>query len=226
MFHCPSCGTEFSSNQNFCRNCGEDISAIGGGASNTGLANNIATDRVGEWVNEERLKEVHHLLDEDERVHYMWRGATIDVEGSGAGKSIFGNDRSRKSSWTGIHTGVTNKRIVIAISQFLGDDERHIPYRSATSVDLDTGVWAHRVSIHTKGQTYHISAPYHSKDELREAMQFIRQKIEEANQPQQSQAESAPDPTEQLKNLQELQHKGVITEDEFEAKKQALLNKI
>lgn len=37
---------------------------------------------------------------------------------------------------------------------------------------------------------------------------------------------SDPDPTEQLKNIKELHEQGVLTDDEFEEKKQKLLDKI
>ena len=247
MPHCPSCGTKFEASQKFCRNCGNDLSEFKTSddeSSNASFRERVeevkeersASDRKindhlncepqGDWVNNKRLRKVVNLLDEDENVHYMWRGGTIDVEGSSAGESIFGNNRDRKSSLKGVFTAVTSKRIVIAIPQFLGDDERHIPYHSATSVDLDTGLINRRVSIQTKGQTYHIQAQGPPKDELRDAMRFIREKIEETNRPQQVQTESDPDPTEQLKNLKELHAKGVLTDEEFRSKKQSLLDKI
>ncbi|WP_299268300.1 PH domain-containing protein [Halorientalis sp.] len=189
-------------------------------------SDHLGAEPRGEWVNGGRLAKVASLLDDGERVHYMWRGGTIDVEGSSAGDSIFGNDRDRKSSFKGIFTAVTDERIVIAIPQFLGDDERHIPYRSVTSVDLDTGLINRRVSLQTKGQTYHIQAQGPSKDELRDAMRFIREKVEAAHQPQTVQAESEPDPTEQLQNLKELHDDGVLTDEEFEEKKAVLLDKL
>lgn len=248
MPHCPECGDEITTKQKFCRGCGNDLSDFGGESTESAdeqsfrdRVNEIQEERSsnadsnsphldcepqGGWVNAKRLGKVSELLDDDELVHYMWRGGTIDVEGSSAGESIFGNDRDRKSSIKGIFTAVTNKRIVIAIPQFLGDDERHIPYHSVTSVDLDTGLVNRRVSLQTKGQTYHIQAQGPDKDELRDAMRFIRERVEEANQPQQVQAESEPDPTEQLQNLKELHEDGVLTDEEFEAKKQSLLDKI
>jgi|GEM_PF-7062942 len=180
----------------------------------------------GDWVTPERLEKVIELLDDEETVHYMWRGGTIDVEGSGAGESIFGNDRDRKSSFKGIYTAVTNKRIVIAVPQVLGDDERHIPYRSVTSVDLDTGVLSRRVSLQTKGQTYHIQAQGPSKDEIRSAMKFIREKVEELHQTQQVVNTNEPDPTVQLQNLKQLHDEGVVSDEEFEKKKANLLEKI
>ena len=247
MPHCPNCGTEFTTSQKFCRECGNDLSEFKGSDNedintsfrervqeikekksdnNKNINHHLNCDPQGDWVNNKRLKKVIELLDEDETVHYMWRGGTIDVEGSSAGESIFGNDRDRKSSLKGVFTAVTNKRIVIAIPQYLGDDERHIPYHSATSVDLDTGLINRRVSIQTKGQTYHIQAQGPSKDELRDGMRFIRKKIEEANKPQQVQTETKPDPTEQLQNLKKLHEEGVLTDDEFNQKKQSLLDKI
>lgn len=247
MAYCPNCGEEITTSQNFCRGCGTDLSEFGGGSNEQPAEGSdddhssldraeedrrrrsdghLAGEPRGAWVNTERVRKVADLLDEDEVVHYMWRGGTLDVEGSSAGESIFGNDRDRKSSLKGIFTAVTNKRIVINIPQFLGDDERHIPYHSVTSVDLDTGLMARRVSLQTKGQTYHVQSQGPSKTELRDAMKFIREKVEEANRPQQVPADNDPDPTEQLKNLKELHDDGVLTDEEFEEKKRSLLDKL
>lgn len=246
MPHCPDCGSQFSKGQNFCRDCGYDLSDFNASENNNStsfrekvesvqedlssnsekLNRHLDAEPQGDWVNSKWVKKVAELLDEDELVHYMWKGGTIDVEGSSAGESIFGNDRDRKSSFKGIFTAVTDKRIVIAIPQYLGDDERHIPYHSVTSVDLDTGLVSRRVSIQTKGQTYHIQAQGPSKDELRDAMKFIREKVEEVNQPQQAQSVNEPDPTEQLKNISELHENGVLSDEEFEEKKKSLLDKL
>lgn len=143
----------------------------------------------------------------------------IARECSKKGESIFGNDRSRKSSFKGIFTAVTNTRIAIAIPQYLGDDERHIPYHSVTSVDLDTGLAFRRISVQTKGQTYHIQANGPSKDELREAVKFIRKMVKDTHQSQQAPRTSEFDPTEQLRNLKGLHDDEILTKKEFEQKK-------
>lgn len=224
---CPNCNEKVLTSQDYCRKCGTELDGKTGEEVSEGTLNYHSNcEPQGEWVNKERIKKVKDLLDPDESVHYMWRGGTIDVEGSSAGDSIFGNDRDRKSSFKGIFTAVTDKRIVIAIPQVLGDDERHIPYRSVTTVDLDTGLVNRRVSLQTKGQTYHIQAQGPSKDELRDAMRFIREKVEEVHQPQQVQTTTEPDPTEQLQNLKELHDQGVLSDEEFEEKKRSLLDKI
>lgn len=230
MPHCPSCGDSISTQQNFCRGCGEDVSKIGGKGETSSPEESIDRDGIerGAYVTNDRLKKVESVLDEDETVHYLTRGSTVDVEGSSAGTSLFGDDRSRKSGTRGyVRAAITDRRVVVKIPQWLGSDERSIPYDSITSVDLDTGLINKRLTLQTPGQTYHIEAHEPGKDECRDAVRFIRKKISEANQPQViTQESSDPDPTEQLKNIKQLHDEGVLTEKEFEEKKQSLLDKL
>lgn len=184
-------------------------------------------DPQGAWVTPARIAKMGHTLDDDDEVvHYMFKGGTIDVEGSTSGTSLFGNDRDRKSAIKGIYTAVTDQRVVIHIPQFTGNDERHVPYSSVVSCDLDTGLVAKRLSLQTKGPTYHIQVNEPGREELREAIRFIRDKAEDANKTVVQGDESEPDPTEQLKNIKELHEQGVLTDAEFEEKKQRLLDKI
>lgn len=181
----------------------------------------------GEYVTKARIEKVKDILDEGEKIHYITRGSTVDVEGSSAGKSLFGDDRSRKSGTRGYVRAVyTDSRVAVKIPQWLGSDERSVPYESITSVDLDTGLVNKRVSLQTPGQTYHIEVQEPGKDEVREIVSFIREKINEVNQPDTVVAEAEPDPLDQLDKLQELHEKGVVDDEEFEEKKQSLLDKV
>jgi hypothetical protein len=201
--------------------------SAGGTPTNAaGAGPHMNAEPRGNWVTPKRVAKMGDTLDPDENVHYMFKGTTIDVEGSTSGTSLFGNDRDRKSAIRGIYTAVTDKRVVINIPQFTGDDERHVPYSSIVSCDIDTGLVAKRLSLQTKGPTYHIEVNAPGKDELREAARFVRDKAEEANKTVVQSTESEPDPTEQLKNVKELHEQGVLTDAEFEEKKQALLDKI
>lgn len=184
--------------------------------------------KKGDYVTEKRIAKVDSILDGDETVHYLTRGSTVDVEGSSAGNSLFGDDRSRKSGTRGyVRAAITDRRVAVKIPQWLGTDERTVPYDSITSVDLDTGLVNKRVSLQTPGQTYHIEAHEPGKEECREAVRFIREKISESKEPDVVKQESSdPDPTEQLKNIKELHEQGVLTDEEFEEKKQELLDKI
>ncbi|WP_218779117.1 PH domain-containing protein [Halobacterium hubeiense] len=182
----------------------------------------------GDYVTTERLKKIVDILDNDEVVHFLTRGSTVDVEGSGAGDSLFGDDRSRKSGTRGyVRAVVTDRRVAVKVPQFLGNDERSVPYSNITSVDLDTGLVNKRLTLQTPGQTYHIEAQEPGKDELRDITRFIRGKISEANQPDVVQADSSdPEPLEQLEKLKDLHDQGVVSDEEFEDKKSDLLDKI
>lgn len=219
--HCPSCGKELSKSQKFCGGCGEDLSDFSNPAPESEVER-------GDYVTENRIEKIESILDEGESVHFITRGSTVDVEGSSAGNSLFGDDRSRKSGTRGwVRAVMTDKRVAVKIPQWLGSDERSIPYDSITSVDLDTGLVNKRISLQTPGQTYHIEVHDPGKQECREGVAFIRKKIAESKQPQVVQQEaSEPDPTEQLKNLKELQENGILSEEEFEKKKKSLLDKI
>lgn len=217
MVFCRDCGNEVSENQLYCRSCGESLDY---------LPSNDDVER-GEYVTKKRVKKIESVLDEGEIVHYLTRGSTVDVEGSSAGSSLFGDDRSRKSGFRGwVRAAMTDKRVVVKVPQWLGTDERSVPYDSITSVDLDTGLINKRVTLQTPGQTYHIEAHEPGKGECREAVRFIRKKISEAKEPETVQTTAEPDPTEQLKNLKELHDAGALTDAEFEEKKESLLEQI
>lgn len=180
----------------------------------------------GSLATEENIKKVVDILDEGEVVYYITEGSTIDVEGSSAGSSLYGDDRSRKVGTKGrVRMAVTEKRIAVKVPQYLGDDERSVPYHSITSVDLDTGLQNKRFSLQTPGQTYHIGALNPDKEECREIASFIRDKISE-EKVQETVVTQEADPTEQLQNLKELHEQGTITDEEFEEKRETLLNKI
>lgn len=188
----------------------------------------ISEEESAEYVTPERVAKVKDILDGGETVYYLTRGSTVDVEGSSAGESLWGDDRSRKSGTKGyVRAALTDDRVAVKIPQLTGNDERSVPYESITSVDLDTGLVNKRLSLQTPGQTYHIEAHEPGKEEVRNAVKFIRDKITESNEETVVVEDSSePDPTEQLKNLKELHEEGVLTDEEFEEKKSDLLDKI
>lgn len=200
---------------------------IFGSSNDEELPENWICEPQGEYVTKARIEKIEDVLEEDETPHYITRGSTVDVEGSSAGSSLFGDDRSRKSGTRGyVRAAYTDRRVVMKIPQWLGSDERSVPYDSITSVDLDTGLVNKRISLQTPGQTYHIEAQEPGKEQVREIVSFIRDKISEANEPDTVVAESEPDPLEQIEKLSDLHEKGVISDEEFEEKRQSLLDKI
>lgn len=178
----------------------------------------------GEFVTAKRVEKMGGVTEDDERIMFMTAGSTVDVEGAGSGTSLFGNNRSRKSGTRGyVRAAFTEERVAIKIPQLTGSDERSVPYHNIVSVDLDTGLIKKRVTLQTAGPTYHIEVDKPGKDECRQLIRYVRDKVSEA---QQSENGSGTDPTEQLQRIKELHDDGVLTDEEFEEKRQKLLDKI
>lgn len=192
--------------------------------SDTDISDHQGTEPVGNHVTEKRLRKIDGVLQNGEKVHYMTAGSTIDVAGDESGTSLFGNDRGRKSGTTGyVRTAFTDDRIVIKVPQVTGNDQRIVPYNSITSVDVDTGLVKKRISLQTKSQTYHIEVDKPGKDECRSISSFVREKIRET---QESGQTKELDPTEKLQRVKELHDDGVLSDEEFEEKRQKLVDEI
>lgn len=193
----------------------------------TDVSDHMKADPQGDHVSQKRLRKIDPVLEEGESVHYMTAGSTVDAEGDGAGQSLFGDDRSRKSGTTGyVRTAFTDDRVVIKIPQITGNDQRIVPYNNITSVDVDTGMIKKRISLQTKGHTYHIEVDKPGKEECRDIASFVREKMRELQESQQTANTNEPDPTEQLTRLKDLHDDGVLTDEEFQEKKQSLLDQI
>lgn len=178
----------------------------------------------GDYVTAERVSKMEDVLDPDEEVEYVVEGKNIQEKGEGRG--LMGADVDTKTSvLSSVLTGATNKRLVSKIPQMLGDDEQTIPYNRIEGVDLDTGLVKKKLTVKTSGSAYEIHVADPGEDEVREMARFIREKMKESQQTT-AQPSSEPDPTEQLKNLRELHEQGALTEEEFEEKKDDLLEKM
>ena len=133
----------------------------------------------GEYVTADRVAKVADRLRDGERVQYLTRGTTIDTQRGGDNSSLFGDDRSRKTGTRGwVRAAFTDDRIVVKIPQLLGTDDRSIPYDSMTAIDVDTGLVKKRITIQTPAATYHIEVDNPGKPEVREAVEFARQQVE------------------------------------------------
>lgn len=188
--------------------------------------NGLDYEPESNWVTEKRIDKMGDLLNENERVQFMTAGSTIDVEGAGSGKSLFGNDRSRKTGTRGyVRTAFTDDRIVVKVPQWTGSDQRTLGYDEILGVDLDTGLVKKRLTLQTAGPTWHIEIDEPGKKECRNLVSFIEMKIEEASQRSATSGQEI-DLTKQLQRLKEIHDDGLVTDDEFEEKRAKLVEKI
>ncbi|TKX74674.1 hypothetical protein EXE46_08030 [Halorubrum sp. GN11_10-6_MGM] len=163
----------------------------------------------------------YDLLDENEQPHYFLRGSSIDVEGDGAGgESITGWDRDRRIG--SAFTVLTEQRVLVIADHFRGYDQHTIPYGSITSINLNTGLVSTRLTLQTRGATYHLSVTTSDDDEVEQAVEYLRERRREEDKP----GVDSDDPLDRLEKLKSLHNDGVLTDEEFEDKKAELLDDI
>ena len=162
----------------------------------------------------------YDLLDDGEQPHYFLRGSSIDVEGDGAGgESITGWDRDRRIG--NAFTIITEQRVLVIANHLRGYDQHTIPYDSISAVNLNSGLVSTRLSLQTRGATYHLSVTSSDDDEVEDAVEWLRGRRRQGEK-----TTSADDPLDRLEKLKDLHDNGVLTEKEFEEKKASLLSQI
>ena len=160
------------------------------------------------------------LLDEGEQPHYFLKGSSVDVEGDGAGgESITGWDRDRRIG--GAFTVLTEQRVLVIANHLRGYDEHTIPYDSITAVNLNSGIASKRLTLQTRGATYHLSVTSSDDDEVQDAVKWLRGKRRHGDE-----SNSTDDSLDRLEKLKSLYDDGVLNEKEYEEKKAELLDDI
>lgn len=175
----------------------------------------ISTEGGGSEL--EYYGKISSYLDEGEIPQHILRGKTLEIEYGGSDDDKWGKS---------VYTAVTNKRVLIVVAQRLsGNDTRSIQYESIDGVHFEKGMINKELQIRAGGATYEIHVL--DQSETKEAMEYIREQMKSSRQSNQTgSSESTADPTEQLKNLKELHDEGVISDEEFESKKEDLMDKI
>lgn len=207
---------------------GEDIDEVDRFLTNA-VQRGSAVSAEGGGSELKHYGKVNDYLDDGEIPQHILRGKTLEIEYGGEdddkwGKSVF--------------TAATNDRVLIVISQRIsGNDTRSIQYESIDGVNFEKALVNKELQIRAGGATYKIHVL--DQSETKSTMEYIREQMRTSQQPNQIQSsnqtkqadqtnksESEPDPTEQLKNLKELHDEGVVSDEEFESKKQDLMDKI
>ncbi|MDS0221036.1 PH domain-containing protein [Haloarcula sp. S1AR25-5A] len=163
------------------------------------------------------LTKVNNYLSAGETPQHILRGGTLEI--------TYGSDDEYKSG-KNVYTVVTDERVLVVIVQRIsGNDTRSIEYHSIDGVSFEKGMLIEELQIRAGGATYEMQVL--DEAEAKKAMKYIRQKMKSAQKPSlETSSDSAPDPTEQLKNIKDLHDEGILSEEEFEEKKQKLLDKI
>ena len=200
------------------------------------IVKRLAYDAVSDLVTPARLhgteqyfNNVLVYLEEGEQPDYLFPL----TKGMFAEEALIVETGAEPAIWLDKNDGgtvVVSDRYVRIISE-LG--EWTIPYSSITSVDI---VGHPALHIHTEGRTYYIRIAgtlFDDEEELHEAAQYIRQKqrlvsgdVEAEQIAKGTEAQDSEDPIEKIRRLGDLKEDGVISDEEFENKKEELLKEI
>ncbi|MFD1885566.1 PH domain-containing protein [Paenibacillus wenxiniae] len=133
---------------------------------------------------------------------------------------VFGAYETKTLGQATIKNGVliaTPDRIFFYGKRTFGYDSESFPFSNISSVETGKGLMGKTVTFFASGNK--VSMKYINEGDYDQFIQIAQSKIGKKS----SNAESVNDPIEQLKRLAELKESGIITEDEFAAKKKQVL---
>jgi hypothetical protein len=123
---------------------------------------------------------------------------------------------------------ITNRRIVIYKPGFIGAETEEYPFESIDKIDHKKGFMRSEIEIHVQGKE--IELDNISNDDAVKAISTIRQNMQAQKMSQktvvlQQSAQSAPteDPVAKLKQLKEMLDAGLVSQEEYEKTKTAIL---
>lgn len=176
-----------------------------------------------EYVSKPEVEKLDKYLEPGEKIHFLGRDAGGQLKING----------EKRDGVTGVLTTATDRRVVFKTGKLIGGSQTSIDYRDISSVEVSFGVLQKRINLETDSKVFGIGVGQLGKDEVQDMAQFIREKMRDPNrvggattEQTADSTESEEDPLDKLERLGELRDNGVITEEEFQEKKQSLLDQI
>ena len=162
-----------------------------------------AASRMGwQFGGKREIKKLHEHLYEGEIVEYIAQGTYAGNQGI---------------------VVLTNGRMLFLFHGLMNQTLEDFPYKSLSSVQSKAGLATGELAVHASGNNAVISGIV--KPDLKHLGDALRQRIAAAGQPV-APAPAQPDIMEQLKGLAELRDAGILTSEEFDAKKAELLSRL
>jgi hypothetical protein len=115
----------------------------------------------------------------------------------------------------------TEDKIVFFAKKMFGYDMEVFPFSNISSIELSKGMMGHVVSFFASGNKAKMKWINHG--DINQFVTYVKQNIGKKEVRQENEPQKQLDTTDELKKLAELKDIGVITEEEFAAKKKQLL---
>lgn len=119
---------------------------------------------------------------------------------------------------------VTDRRIMFVEQGMIRHNFEDFPYEKVSSVKTESGMRSGKITIYASGNKAELK-DIHPKARVSEIGDYVRTRVSGGpSTPAAAPVATAPDsPSEQLKKLAELRDAGILTNEEFEAKKAEIL---
>lgn len=162
--------------------------------------------KVGRTFGRKEIRSAQHMLHGDERVLQLGQG----TYGGKQGLVI-----------------LTGQRLFFFEKSWGAQTVEEFPIKSISSVSVDAKRRGEKLKIHASGNVAEIENMGHGQgDELARQVRKLVEGQSAAPAPTAPVAQAPSDPIEQLKRLAELRDAGVLTDEEFNAKKAELLGQV
>jgi hypothetical protein len=130
-----------------------------------------------------------------------------------------GSDSARKGALI-----ATDRRVVFYAKKMTGYDLESFPYDHISSIDMSKGMMGHSITIYASGNKAHIKW-IDKKQDVPGFVSTVRGRMKGgAGNGAAAPAASEPDAADQIRKLAQLRDEGLLTEEEFQAKKTQLLS--
>ncbi|MFU1780699.1 PH domain-containing protein [Haloarcula japonica] len=189
----------------------------------TKFALKYISTKAEEFTNIQHKDKINEYIDDDEDIIQILKGKVAEIKQ--------GEETDSRYAGKGVYTVITDKRVFAVIGQRIkGTDIQNLSYDSIDAVNLDKGIVNTFVSIDSGGRTYRFNA--YDNSEAKEAVDYIRKRTNgelsdssESDTPD-SDTETEGDTAERLEELESLHQKGVLTDEEYESKRQEIIGEI
>jgi len=173
-----------------------------------------------DFVSPTEVKPIDAKLEPGEKVHFVFTG--------GSGLQI---DGEKKSATGSSRTVITDRRVLLKVSSgplLAGSEYHSLKYENIASVSLAEGILHVRLDIETSSKTYgvYLTQASLSTGSGDQAVSFIQQKMDDISNNREKGIKSELDPFEKVEELKQLKENGVISPEEFEEKKEDILERI
>ncbi|WP_256392858.1 PH domain-containing protein [Natronoarchaeum rubrum] len=184
----------------------------------------LGCEPQNEYVSKKRVEKVDEYLEPGEKVHFLAKdgGGQLKIDGE------------KEDGILNVRTVVTDRRVLFIGSKMIGSTQTSIDYKDISSVEVSFGMVQKRLNLETDSKVFGIGVGKLDKEEVQDMAQFVREQTREDPELSNSSSGSGDtsdtsdeeDPLDKLERLGDLRDDGVITEDEFQEKKESLLNQI